>query len=235
MAMQGPMRQRQAGGVARMAVALALPVMLFAACSSNPPEPDGYSPAPKFSPRVSHQPAMLMVALPGPAGEFTPEDRRRLATFMDSFRNIGRGVMVVTVAAADSRQRAMAGRAVLDLARKHDVMGDGLQVREVVTGQPGIRAAYETYSVTMPECQREIALARTPDNSVSENFGCALERSLAVMAVNPADLEGAGAPVGSSDGSRQAWVVGQYRQGKATQGEVERNEDAKISKVGGGK
>ena len=101
--------QRRDGWRVAAAAAAAL---LAAACTSA--EPGAYPEPPQPRATVREVPADLTVALPGPDGEFARTERARAATYLDTYRDGGRGPLAVTITAPDART---ADRA--DAARTH--------------------------------------------------------------------------------------------------------------------
>jgi len=219
-------RQRRDGWRTMAAGAL----LALAACTS--PESDAFPEPPQPKITVTESPVSLTVALPGPGGEFARAERARAASFLDAYRDGGRGPLSVTITAPDARSAGRADAALRLLAIRRGVAEDAVAVRTVVaaTGRPGIVLRYTDFVAVPPACNPEVALSRNPTAEVSPNLGCALERGIAAMVAHPADLRKP-VPETPEDGARLGRVIDLYRQGKATQAEVNRNDDVKASTV----
>jgi pilus biogenesis lipoprotein CpaD len=220
-------RSGQRGWPLVVTAGLALAV---AACTSPKsgefPEP----PQPKAS--ITEIPASLITKLPGAGGEFIEPERHRLASFLDAFRDGGRGPLLVKITAADSRTAAAAAAALRTLATRRGVVEDAVTISTTTAGRPGITLRYTDFVAVAPQCNPEVVLSRDPTQAVSPNLGCATERTFSAMVAHPADLV-APAAEADADAGRQDRVLDAYRHGKSTQAEVNRNDDMKASKVGG--
>jgi pilus assembly protein CpaD len=214
----------------RVAPSLPLAVLvLLAACTS--PRSDAFLPPPRQETTTAQVPVMLAAALPDLSGDFDRPTRARVAAFLDEFRERGNSPLRASVSAPDAAGAARTAAAVKMLGQRRG-LAEGALVISDRTGSPpyGVTFHYTDLVVIPPTCLPETAESRTPDNAVSPNFGCSMERSLASMLARPADLLSPTAQEGA-DGARLGRVIEHYRQGKATQSEAERNEESKASKL----
>ena len=210
---------------------MAAVLLAVAGCSSA--EIGAYPEPPQPTIRVTEVPATLWFALPGAEGEFPRTERARAASFLDAYRDGGRGPLTATISAPTIAAAGRADAALRVLAIRRGVVEDAVVVKTVVgaaAGRPGISLRYTDFVAVPPPCNPEIALSRNPTAEVSPNLGCALERGIAAIVAHPADLLKP-PPETPDDGARLGRVVDRYRQGKATQAEVNRNDDTKASAV----
>jgi type IV pilus biogenesis protein CpaD/CtpE len=152
--------------------------------------------------------------------------------FLDAYRDGGRGPLAVTVSAPDRAMAEAAVAALYYLARRRGVVEAALAVTLTDTGPApmGIALRYTDFVAVPPACNPEVVLSRNPNGEVSPNLGCALEGSVTAMLAHPADYLSPAAST-PGDGSRFGRIVDDYRQGKATQAEVNRNDDLKASTI----
>jgi len=219
------------GATGRASWRAAMAVLALAGCSS--PEPGAFPEPPQPKAAVSEITASLTLPLPGPGGAFAAADRARASRFLDAYRDGGRGPLLAVIAAPGRAAASAAAAALAALAAKRGLPAGALVVSSAVGAVAGVTLRYTDYVAAPPGCDPEIVFSRKAFNEVSPNFGCATENSIAAMLAHPADLLGP-PPATAADGARAGRVIDLYRQGKATQADVNRNDDLKASEVGAG-
>ncbi len=207
---------------------LAALALTLAACTSD--ESAVYPEAPQPKAKISPVTAVQKVGLPDRNGTFSTRDHDKAGAFLDAYRDGARGPLTVTVTAPNTAAAEKASAALSALARRRGVAEDALDVTTATSGVPGIALRYTDYVAVPPECNPELVLSRNPTGEVSPNLGCALERGLTAMLAHPADYQ-APSEETSADGAHGTRVLTQYRQGKSTQSEVNRNDDVKASTI----
>ncbi len=182
---------------------------------------------------VSVENSVATLVLSGAAGaeRLAPAEIARLDGFVAGYISGGHGRLMVTVPGAGAGQkRALArGKRIVDRvlargARRSEVML-GVEAAESSAGG-AIVVSYEKFVVRVPECgdwSKESSHDIT--NTIYSDFGCATQRSLALMIANPADLI---APRGGGlrDPVRSSLVVQLYRAGEVTLAERAEVEEA---------
>jgi len=187
--------------------------LALAACAEVPR--DRYPPPPAHTILVMPRPASLTVPGVGPSGRLDPADRERAAVFLESYRERARGPLSLSVTGLDPAAARRTTEALTRLARRHGVPATAIAATASAAGTPGATLGYTDFVAVPPECGGEVGTIYDPDNAVSLNHGCALQRDLAAMVASPADLV---SPRSASptDGARVARVIDAYRQGQNT-------------------
>ncbi|MEI6558170.1 MAG: CpaD family pilus assembly lipoprotein [Rhodospirillaceae bacterium] len=209
---------------------MVLALLLLAGCSSA--EPGAFPEPPQPKARASEVTARLALALPGRGGALTEAEHTQASAFFDAYREGGRGPLVAVVTAPNRSAGASAATALRDLAARRGLPAEALVVSSALGSPPGIALSFTDFVATAPGCDPEIVYSRNPTAEVSPNLGCAIENNFSAMIAHPADLLGP-APASAADGTRAARAIDLYHQGKATQGDVNRNDELRASDVGG--
>jgi pilus assembly protein CpaD len=206
-----------------LALALTMTACTLAESGVEPAASRPYQEPPQPHARIVAVPASLGVALPDRTGAFVGSERDRLGAFLDAYRDGGRGPLKATIVAPTREAAGRAEAALRALARRRGVVDDALVVTAGAGSRPGLTLGYTDFVAVPPSCQPEVALSRNPDAEVSPNLGCALERDVAAMLAHPADSL-APAAEAPAEAARMARVLDLYRQGKATEADVNRND-----------
>lgn len=191
-------------------------VLLLVGCNS--PDLTSYDPHLKY-PLSAEKKTAVLIAEPGPDGAVRPEDQGRFNEMAGDFRDRAAGPIEIVVGAKSSTDpvaQAFA-RNIRDSLTARGVPGSVVQIT-YATG--GIAAAanratvsFPLYVAVVPDCGIS---NEQPDfnyyNDNSPNFGCAIQRNIGLMAVNPLDLEQMQPPSGRM-GTRSADIVNKYGQG----------------------
>lgn len=129
-----------------------------------------------------------------------------------------------------------ANAAVADIRhilREVGIPASAIRVMHVGGGQRIVKLSFLRYVATGPDCGRfpsNLAVDKTNGNY--ENFGCAQQHNLAAMVANPRDFVTPRVSDTERDGTRRAYVYGQYQGGKSTGAEQSTQEKAgNISEV----
>jgi pilus assembly protein CpaD len=203
--------------------ALLLAAML-AGC--NAPDMSSYDPHVKFAADVVQKTAVLFLE-PSANGAVQNEDRARLAEFSKDFRdrNAGPiGVAIGATSATDPAAVAFAGH-IRDAFASQGIPASAVNVTlhpEWSSGaQHRATVMFPIYVAEAPDCgmtneQPEINFY----NQNMGNFGCSTERNVALMAVNPLDLQQMQPPSGRW-GQRSYDVITKYATGAVIASPIE--------------
>ena len=197
---------------------------ILSAC--NAPDMSAYDTHVKFGADVVQKTAVLFLE-PAPNGAVHNDDRPRLSEFAKDFRdrNAGPiGVAVGATSATDPAAVAFAGH-IRDAFAAQGIPAAAVNVTLHPEWSSGAahRATvmFPIYVAQVPDCgmtnqQPEINFY----NQNMGNFGCATERNVALMAVNPLDLQQMQPPSGRW-GQRSYDVVTKYSTGEVIASPIE--------------
>ena len=208
-----------------------LAVLALAGCAS--PEPGAFPEPTVRKAKVSEITATLSLPLPSPGGALSAADHARTTAFFDAYREGGRGPVLAVITAPDRTAAAHAAAILRRLATGRGLSDNAVVVSSAIGSPPGMVLRYSDYVAAPLECAPEIALSFNPTHATSPNLGCAIDKNIAAMVANPADLLGP-ATATAADGTRIGRAIDLYHQGKATQAEVNRNDSLQLSTVASG-
>ncbi len=164
--------------------------------------------------------------------------RERIAAFLDTYRERGRGPLTATMVgfAATGRGRDAEGAvlsALTKLARRRGLQPDALLAARAETGVPRLELAFRDFVAIQPDCPPEQGTLSSFSNRSTSSFGCASQRNLAAMIARPADLVTPQA-LTRRDSLRAGGVTQAYRSGEATGAEQEAGleSEAVLAEVG---
>lgn len=165
------------------------------------------------------------------------EDRRRIESFVDSYRDRGFGDlrMVLPENSATPDLAVEAVKEAREIAWTHGIAWesiDGSAYDAQGTNAPLI-LAFDVYEAVAPDCQSLAAydLANISSNNELENFGCSVRFNIAQMLADPSDLLGQ-RPLDRRDNGRVSIIMEAYRSGEVT-GAAAGDEDVSVSGIGG--
>jgi pilus assembly protein CpaD len=187
--------------------------LLLGAC--NTPDLTAYDPHAKFGADVVSQTAVLFLD-PAANGAVRGEDRIRVAEFSKDFRDRNAGPIGIAVGATSKTDPA----AVAFASHVRDALAaQGVPISAVeITLHPEWSAGaahratvmFPIYVAQVPDCgMTNQYLESNWYNQNQGNFGCATERNVALMAVNPLDLEQMQPPSGR-EGQRSYDIYTKY-------------------------
>jgi pilus assembly protein CpaD len=197
---------------------------LLGAC--NAPDLASYDPHVKFGADVVQKTAVLFLD-PAPTGAVNNDDRPRLAEFAKDFRdrNAGPiGIAVGATSAVDPAAVAFAGH-IRDAFAAQGIPASAVNVTlhpEWSSGaQHRATVMFPIYVAEVPDCgmTNEYPEINFYTQNMG-NFGCATERNVALMAVNPLDLQQMQPPSGRW-GQRGYDVVTKYATGEVIASPIE--------------
>jgi pilus assembly protein CpaD len=170
--------------------------------------------------RVRFQPAALPLAFVDGRAEVSLDQQARLDDFLAGYRNERSGNLVITAnpsgagdALASARAQTVYRRA---LAAGVPPSAIDAQLRDSDSRPGEVMVSYQRAVVEVPSCgdwSKNTAIDAT--NTPGSNFGCSLQRDLALQASDPADLVRARAAA-DRDPQRSADIMQKYRTGKQT-------------------
>jgi pilus assembly protein CpaD len=99
-------------------------------------------------------------------------------------------------------------------------------------GAPGapLKVGFLRYTAEVPKCGGWENVSGTRNNTVYENFGCAVTANMAAQVANPEDLLSP-RPEGPIDSGRRATVLDKYRKGEVTSSAKDDQSNGVISKA----
>ncbi len=147
---------------------------------------------------VSQQPETLNIAVPRGASGLSPSQRADVMSFARSARLTDAGnTRLVIQAPSGSANETAAIAAVHDagaLLKESGFTEANINIEPFDAGgqsSPPVKLSFMRYVAEGPECGRfETNLARDPRNLPAPNHGCASQKNLAAMVLNPSDLLG---------------------------------------------
>ena len=173
---------------------------------------------------VSEQPTSIKLRIARGAAGLAPHQRSEVYQFVSRYKNASgsNSKMVVSVPSGSPNEVA-AMQAAADL--RTIIAGAGfqeasIQIEPYYTDsdpQPPIRVSYMRYVAEGPNCGKwPQNLAADYRNLPMDNMGCAQQRNLAAMIVNPADLVTPRAMT-SVETERRAVMLDKYKKGEPTE------------------
>lgn len=183
---------------------------------------------------VSQEPAVLNLHIARGSQGLTPHQRAEVVEFTSRYRagDAGNSRLVVSVPSGSANEVA----AISAAEDVRELLFDGGFAESAVSveayhdeggAQPPVRIAYMRYVAKGPDCGNDWSenLARNARNIGHPNFGCANQRNLAAMIVNPADLLGP-RTMGERYSDRRDAVMDAWTKGKSTG--AEKSEDERV-------
>ncbi len=194
-----------------------IPLMLLtlAACA-QPVDPADYDARLAHPITVSKTNAQMVIEA---AAALSPADARRLSAFAEDYLRRGAGPLELAVVARgedDDEAKAIAGRLADELLAR-GLRPSEIKARLVWDSQPGDTGIavlrYPHHVAKPPECGRWTSpINANNGNRNSDNFGCSIQRNIALMVADPRDLEQA-RPSSGRDGERAADILAKYQKG----------------------
>ncbi|MEM0985366.1 MAG: CpaD family pilus assembly protein [Pseudomonadota bacterium] len=180
---------------------------------------------------------VLEIDLDGDFPTLRIEDRRRIESFVNAYRDRGFGDLRM-VLPENSATPGLAVEAVKEAREIAWTRGisweaiDGSAYDAQGTNAP-IILAFDVYNAVAPDCKSLAAydLSDIRSNNEFENFGCTIKHNIAQMIADPTDLLGQ-RPLDRRDNGRVSVIMEAYRQGEATAAAVG-GENVTVSGVGG--
>lgn len=212
-------------------------VLLLVGCNS--PDMTAYNSHLKYPLTVDRKMAVL-IAEPGPDGTILPFDQARIGEMAADFRDRAAGPVEIVVGAkggTDPVALAFA-RNLRDSLTAQGVPGGVVQIAYATGGAAAASnratVSFPIYVANVPDCGMS---NNQPDvgyyNANSDNFGCAMQRNIGLMVVNPLDLQQMQPSTGRW-GTRSSDIVTKYGQGKPIPGAPDVSTDSTQSSFGSG-
>jgi pilus assembly protein CpaD len=153
------------------------------------------------------------------AGKPTPADQQRIDEFLAAYRGQGAAPLDVTVSGRSTEDPAAREQA-LQLANA--LMERGVPAEDINLYVQQDQAAgvsnmsFAIYTTAPEECGYfEKGFDNDYDNSISSNYGCAIQHNIDAMAANPRDLAYPQAMTPGRSGARAYYVIDHYTRGEA--------------------
>jgi pilus assembly protein CpaD len=207
---------------------LTLSALLLAAILSacNAPDMSAYDPHVKFGADVVQKTAVLFLE-PAPNGAVHNDDRPRLSEFAKDFRDRNAGPIGIAVGATSATDPAAVAFAshIRDAFAAQGIPAAAVNVTLHPEWSSGAthRATvmFPIYVAEVPDCgMSNQNLEVNFYNQNMGNLGCSTERNVALMVVNPLDLEQMQPPSGRW-GQRSYDVVTKYASGQVIASPIE--------------
>jgi pilus assembly protein CpaD len=140
---------------------------------------------------------------------------------------------------AEARELVVAapnhGAMAIQIRDRLALLGAGSRVRIIgvdpaAADQGAIRVGFVRYEARPIKCGRWENLTATRDNTVSENFGCAMAANIAAQVANPEDLLRP-RDMTPADTGRRDTVLGKYRKGEVTSSAKDDQASGVVSKA----
>ncbi len=208
----------------RLLIPAALLAALLGGC--NAPDLTAYDPHAKFAAEVVEKTAVLFLE-PAPNGAVQGDDRRRIDEFARDFRDRNAGPIGIAVGAtsnADPAAIAFAGH-IRDALGAQGIPASAVNVTLHPEWSSGAahRATvmFPIYVAEVPDCgmTNQYPEANAYNQNMG-NLGCATERNVGLMVVNPLDLEQMQPPSGRW-GQRSYDIVTKFATGQVIASPIE--------------
>ncbi len=186
---------------------------------------------------VSREPSDIKISVPRYAYGMSPGQRGRVAMFVNRYRNADAGNSRLIISTpTGSKNEVSSMRAVAEIRHLVQQMGfDRSSVSVDAYHAAGlkrapIRVSYMRYVAKGPECGHwPTNLAHSPGNLNYPNLGCATQKNLAAMVVNPSDLLGPRTST-SRPSERRDVIWQKYLKGESTISKKEGDQKATTEK-----
>lgn len=216
-------------------------LVAVAGCSSTPDAvPTAFlenNPLERHPIRVTETADVFEIAVePGMHG-LTAADRADLEGYIERYRRVGSGRIIVSAPQGTSNAPAaqMAANEVRALAYMMGVPHENMMSHayDAVEGEVApLVLSFRVFDAVAPECQSlaEVNIADMSSNNELPNLGCAVRANMALMMAEPRDLLGVRS-LGTADAERRNAQMEKYRAGEptgATRSEDERGRSSTI-------
>jgi pilus assembly protein CpaD len=165
-------------------------------------------------------------------GAFSPDDKAKLAAFVDDYMTRGSGAISITAPAGPDASRTITGvgeqLVALGVPRERILVGTG----DAGSPDRGVELDYISYSAHTDACGDWSQNAGdTADNLPMPNFGCSVQHNIAAEVVDPRDLIDTRA-LGPADATRRMIMLNKYEQAEATATTKTKDQSGAVSDIG---
>lgn len=193
-------------------------------------------PAQRHPIMVSQRPTHVNVRVPAGSYGLNSQQKGTVMDFASQYRSGGGGGSRLVIAVPSGGANEVAAMDAAQEIRGMLVdsgLNDSAIAIEAYYGegreQPPVRLSYLRYVAEGPQCGLEWTenLAQNYSNLPAENFGCSVQRNMAAMVANPADLLG---PRASEPryGERRDVVMGKWTKGEVTASDKTQDERVQV-------
>jgi pilus assembly protein CpaD len=206
-------------------------VILAGSCASPPSSGPGQSADPALNHPISVEPHMtsIKVNFSAPEAGLLPDDSAHFEAFVAEFLSRGTGSISVS-----APQGADAAAVIGYFGNRLFQMGvprARILVGSHDTSDPRVELSYIAYSARTDPCgDWSDNLALTYDNTVSRNFGCAVQNNIAAQMADPRDIIEM-RPTDPADAARRGTVLDNYEHGRVTAAEKTKSQSGAVSEV----
>ena len=180
-------------------------------------DPPPLTPTEKFAIKVTPHDDQIMLA--PHAGGLSPAQLAALSDLAERWRDQGEAMIRIQSPKRGGEDAYRSVAAIQDALYAAGVTADKVDVVDYDPGaRPGapVIVGFLRYDATGPECGRKWTnFAKSMNNDVNGNFGCATTANVAAMIADPGDLL-APRQTTPGDAARRATVVAKYRDGEIT-------------------
>jgi pilus assembly protein CpaD len=172
---------------------------------------------------VSQQPETLNIAVPRSAHGLSPSQRSDVLGFSRHARdgNAGNSRLIIAAPSGSSNETAAiaAVHEIGALLKEHGYTESDINIQPfdaAGASNPPVKLSFMRYVAEAPECGNfQTNLARDPRNLPAPNFGCATQKNLAAMVVDPGDLLGP-RPMDARPSERRSVTWDKYIKGESS-------------------
>jgi pilus assembly protein CpaD len=172
--------------------------------------------------RVTETADVFEIAIEPGAHGLTPADRADLEGYIERYRRVGSGRLIVSApqGTANAQAAHKAANEVRSIAFALGVPHESMMAH-AYPAQEGELAplvlSFRVFDAVAPECLTlaSINVADMSSNNELPNLGCAVRANMAAMMAEPRDLLGL-RPLGPADAERRAIQTEKYRAGEPT-------------------
>ena len=220
---RGPHKIRT--GIAKIIALAILPAAMAGCQHDQPTQVAGWTlidPAQRHPILVSRQPENLALNVGRGSQGLTPMQRARVMEFVSHSKSGDAGNSRFVISAPGGSANEGAARDAAD--EVHQLLLDGgysessiaIGAYQASGRDAPLRISYRRYVAEAPDCGQDWSqnLAANYENTPYPNLGCAVQRNLAVMVSNPADLLGP-RTMTERDADRRDVAFAKYRKGDA--------------------
>ena len=191
----------------------------------------------QYSPGVNQGDMTLNLPLSSRSRQFSDNQVAEIEAFVEEYKRSGQGPLTILRPTGSSNELVAASGAahIKRMLPRAGLTRDRVITRSYYAGRSDpsapIRLSYKRYFANTRQCgDWSKNLAKTYDNKVPPNFGCAHYHNLAAMVANPRDLQYPRATT-PPDAARRDVVLGKYRKGLATATQRSSKDSGKVSNI----
>jgi pilus assembly protein CpaD len=194
---------------------VAIAAVSLSACALTPKGPqDAFDLNARYP--INVEPRMMTLRLPYNGQPALDQNATgQLARFAQDYMQHGSGTIAVSASTRYPNAPALVADQLLQLGvARPQIMVANSDAPDL---NDDVKVTYIRYVAVTPPCgDWSSNLAKTTDNVLPSNFGCATQHNLAAMVADPRDLLAPDSSIGQPDAARRLTVLDKYRKGEPT-------------------